>query len=195
MIFKPAFSTALIFISLFLIVVGVVMAGSLYYKQQMSSQIAPSPTPSLNETPAAEQVAPATLTLTPMDANHKTYNVFVSGLTAPVNGIVFQLSSSPSGAQLTSNSITTDPALQNNGWSTAINSTETNDNQMLSFSTLLTSTAPTTTTPSISIGTVSFDKQPAKEDLSLNTQESYVTYVGDKIAPLNLVLETGTMEQ
>lgn len=195
MTMKPAYSIALMFVAIFLIVAGVVMAGSLYYKKTMSSEAVPTATPSLTETPAAEQVEPAVLNLSPTDASHTKYQLVVTGLTAPVNGIVFQLSSFPSGAQLTSDSVATDPALQTNGWSTAVNSSNDNGNQALSFSTLTTGPAPTETVPSITIGTITFDKAPTENDLSLNAQESYVTYVGEKIAPLNLVLKTDTMEQ
>jgi hypothetical protein len=194
MTFTAAHKIGLIFGALFLMIVGIVFAGAVYYKQSAIPTSQSSEIVSETVTPSAEELEPALLQLIPSTDEQTTYRIVVSNLVQPINGISFELQSNPGGATITSNSIEIEEDLENNGWSTAVNSaTETDSSQRLSFSMLLNSPGTEVTSNSIEIGTISFDQTPSSIDLSLNPDESVVTYTEDRIATLNLVLETDTM--
>jgi hypothetical protein len=196
---RSAHKIALLFIGLFLVVTGVVLAGSLYYKNggtlQSSSSLTTAGTPETSEAVDNRPRLSATLQLIPEGSNTNTYSIVASDITLPIAGVVFQLRNASNGSQFTSNTVELDPTLQSAGWSTAVNtSTEVDQTQELSFSMVLNSPGAEVKVESLKIGTITFDQAPTEDELSLVSEESYITYSDDQIASLNLVLETDTIE-
>lgn len=195
MIFKPAHKIALIFVALFLLVTGVVLFGSLYYKNTLPIISEIPFIPVQTETLVEQEAAKTNLQLIPTNTERTEYKIVISDITNSISGVVFQLQSAANGAQITSTSIETDPSLEALGWSTAINtSTETDSNQQLSFSMILSSPGTEINVQSLDIGTITFNQAPNSNDLTINAEESYVTYKDDTLSYLNLLLETANIE-
>jgi hypothetical protein len=195
---RSAHNIALLFIGLFLVVIGVVLAGSFYYKNggtMQSTSLTPTGAPESSGATDNRPKLTATMQLIPNSTEPNTYSIVISDITLPISGVVFQLQNAAEGSQLISNTIEVDPTLLSSGWSTAVNSsTEVDDTQELSFSMILNSPGTEVSVQSLEIGTVTFDQAPTEDEFSLVSEESYITYTDDQIASLNLVLETDTIE-
>lgn len=197
MIVKPALKVPVLLVTLFLLIIGIVIGGSLWYRQAVKrpANTITETTTEVNNIPAAPIREAARLVFIPVDDSLTTYRVVVQGLSQPTSGLVFQIFNRANSPQIISNAIATDQNLQANGWETAINSsTQTDSTQELSFSLLISSPTESELVETINIGTLTFDDVPSISQLTLNEEESYVIYQDSSIAPLNFVLETDTME-
>lgn len=189
----PASNTTQIFILMFVAVLLILVGGAVWIKQTSSVNNTASQESSGIQQEQAEPIfETVTLRLTPTSVTG-TYAASIEGLTAPINGVAFQLEDPAGGAELTGTEFEMADGLEETGWSSAINSTsDSATGATLSFSILKTEPAgqTTETISSLPLGTISFSNIEAGiNDMSLIPTESFVTYASGSVAKIELVVQ------
>lgn len=196
MIKLPASNSLRLLLIIFGLSIIVMLVGAWWYKQSITGNEFSFGSPSSQEFTAVQDqpLQEVTLKLTPTE-NTGTYRVSLEGLTAPLNGVAFQITDPQGGAELTSSTFTTDTSLQQGGWSSAVNSTETSETgKTLTFAIVQATPAEelTESPASVELGTLSFANVTSglENEVSLNSSDSFATYASGEAAHLTLVIES-----